>query len=125
MQNWKRHIVEGNKHFDSHQWGKAENLYQRAKSEAKCQLLSWPDTEEAVAALVVSYHNLADLYGTSDVSLRKHQELQAAHTYLLGVLQDDALNTQQMDAVLQGINKTYLALITYLQERKSELSIQH
>ena len=117
MEVWKKFTKEGNALYQSFCWHAAESQYQCAKTRAENLLMSWADPEEAVAALVVSYQNLAEVYGAMGLHLKQQKELQAAHCCLLTALQSNDLTNQQIDAILGGVNRTYMALLAHLKNR--------
>lgn len=61
MVHWKVQTMSGNRHFDAGEHAKALSCYQQALWLARQQFADWHDVDEAVAALVVAHHNLADL----------------------------------------------------------------
>ncbi len=61
MSHWKQQTREGNRLFDCGEYHQALAHYQQALWLARQQLVQWHDADEAVAALVVAHHNLADL----------------------------------------------------------------
>jgi tetratricopeptide (TPR) repeat protein len=61
MAHWKAQTLSGNRHFDAGEYARALDCYQQALWLARQQFADWHDANEAVAALVVAHHNLADL----------------------------------------------------------------
>lgn len=68
---WRQHIQSGNQAFDRLRSKQAMFHYRAALDIARSLLGNWHDAEEALAMLVVSYHNLADL-------CRQHQHADGA-----------------------------------------------
>lgn len=83
MDDWKRLISRGNTSFERGELGLARALYQDALFIAERRLSHWPDADAAVAAFVVSHHNLADLYQRLDQLHEASDHLMAAHAGLI------------------------------------------
>jgi len=62
MEQWKNAISEGNKAYDEGRNNEAQHHYQLACQRAEQLLPHWFDIEAVIAALVVSYQNLAELH---------------------------------------------------------------
>lgn len=75
MEQWKDAILKGNIAFTKGRDDTAIRLYTAACQRALLLLPDWADTEAAIAALVISYQNIADVY------FRKHDYPQAVNTY--------------------------------------------
>ncbi len=90
--------------------------YERALSIAR-QLIQAPPSgraEDCVAALVVSYHNLADFhreYGDVDAAA---SHLCRAHEALIALFVNDDRPVPLRRAALRHSRETHLALITYV-----------
>ena len=62
MEHWKSTILKGNSCFNRGDLVDARELYLQALALAQVLLERWGDPDEAVAAFVISHHNLADLH---------------------------------------------------------------
>lgn len=78
MENWKVTITAGNQAFRDGADAKAEAHYQRACQIAQSLLIDTDQFETKLAALAISYQNLADLYQRQhrlDLALEQFQQL--------------------------------------------------
>jgi hypothetical protein len=62
MDKFKSAIIDGNSAFSKRHYALAEEHYKTACDRCDQLLLNWFEAKDVVAALVVSYQNLADLY---------------------------------------------------------------
>jgi len=135
---WKSEITAGNHYFNRQQFDDALRHYQNAKTVACALFPHWSDTHAAVSAVVVSYHNLADLYLQAKMPMQAGTELRDSHNFVINALRDeeryrppathpDQILVEQaqtrMDALLRAASRTYLALTQHL-ERYSDQSKQ-
>lgn len=113
MDHWKQTIQRANALFAQGQWVDAREHYLQALALAQILFERWADADEAVSALVVSHHNLADLH------LRLHQPeesaeyLCAVHQYLLTATGRTGLPQALRDAALRHSNRTYTELLGF------------
>ena len=91
MEQWKRAILQGNSDFEARQYHLAFRHYRRALMLARHHYASWPVADQAVAALVIAHHNLAELLVRMDHVDDAADNLCAAHDQLLATMADDAL----------------------------------
>lgn len=110
---WQQHMRAGNECFEAHQDLAALSHYNQAIELANSLLIEYEDIRAAVAAVIVSYHNLADVY------LREHEyalaetQLRTVHQKMSLALKQAKPNSAQTEALLWGVNKTYFALISH------------
>lgn len=133
MQRWQQQIQAGNECFNSHQLFAAIAHYQSAKQLAWELFAVWDESAEAVATVIISYHNLADLY------LRRQQpdmaatELQRVHECLMAELdktsvaglsagQESGLSgsASMHSALLSGLRRTYQAWLEFCQSHRPD-----
>jgi tetratricopeptide (TPR) repeat protein len=62
MEQWKRTILIGNSYFNRGELIDAREQYLQALALAQVLFDRWAVADEAVAAFVISHHNLADLH---------------------------------------------------------------
>lgn len=62
MEHWKRTIERANRCFMAGELVDAREAYLQALALAQVLFERWADADEAVAACVISHHNLADLH---------------------------------------------------------------
>ena len=127
MSRWKGLIVEGNTAFDCNDFGTARDPYRRACALADTAFIDWVtiDSDNALAALVVSYLNLADTEARLCEIDAAACHLRQIHERLLTLF--ESVNT---DAALRSVafrhaNETFRA-ITHFQVQhgpRKELSV--
>ncbi|QLF94470.1 hypothetical protein HW090_15215 [Pseudomonas sp. ABC1] len=114
MELWKKTIESANRCFEAGQMIEAREGYLQALAMAQVLFDRWHDADEAVAALVVSLHNLADLH----LRLGQVQEagrcLRNAHERLLDTAQSGRTGAALREAALRHSNHTYLALMQFM-----------
>jgi len=76
----------------------------------------WANADEAVAACVISHHNLADLHLRLNQPEESAEYLCAIHQRLLQALQDQRLSPQLRDAALRQSSKTYVELLNFISD---------
>ncbi|MDU9410783.1 tetratricopeptide repeat protein [Pseudomonas sp. zfem005] len=116
MEYWKRTIEAGNRSFHSGDWIEARELYLQALAQAQMLLERWPDADQAVAAFVVSHHNLADLHLMLGQPEETAENLCTCHERLLQVLRDTSLPESLRDVALRHSRCTYSSLLQFIQE---------
>lgn len=114
MQHWKRTIVQANDCFNRGELIDARQLYLQALAWAQVLLERWPDADEAVAACVISHHNLADLHVQLNQPEESAQYLCAIHQRLLLAAQDARLSPGLREAALRHSSKTYEELLNFI-----------
>lgn len=114
MDHWKQTIQRANALYAQGYWVDAREYYLQALALAQILFERWPNPNEAVSALVVSHHNLADVH------LRLHQPeesaeyLCAAHEHLLAAAGQHSLPEALRDAALRHSNRTYTELLGFI-----------
>ena len=76
----------------------------------------WADADEAVAACVISHHNLADLHLRLNQPEESAEYLCAIHQRLLQTMQDSRLSPQLREAALRQSSKTYVELLNFISD---------
>ena len=116
MEHWKTIIEAGNRCFVEGDWVQARERYLQALAEAQLLLGRWGDHEQAVAAFVVSHHNLADLHLTLNQPESAAENLCACHERLLSILGSDVQPEALRQAALRHSQRTYLELLHFIAE---------
>ncbi len=111
MERWKSHTQAGNAAFERGDLETAERYYQQACERAEKLLDHWLEPGDAVAALVVSYHNLADLYFRQGHDQAALSSLQTVHQMLMRRLRRENVEPARRNALMQGISRTYPELL--------------
>ena len=123
MVHWKVQTMSGNRHFDAGEHGKALSCYQQALWLARQQFAGWPDVDEAVAALVVAHHNLADLLVAMTLPDRAADLLCYVHDCLLATCYSPACTSRLREAALRHTRTTRAELLTFVQRHGSHAAI--
>lgn len=116
MEHWKSIIEAGNRCFVEGDWVQARECYLQALAEAQLLLGRWSDHEQAVAAFVVSHHNLADLHLTLSQPESAAENLCSCHERLLSILANQAQPEALREVALRHSQRTYLELMHFIAE---------
>jgi hypothetical protein len=116
MEHWKRTILKGNSSFNAGDLIDARELYLQALALAQVLLERWSVPDEAVAAFVISHHNLADLHLALKQPEESAEYLCAAHQSLLQVIQNAHLTPALRQAAFIHSHKTYAELLGFINE---------
>jgi hypothetical protein len=110
MNEWKKCITAGNRDFSEHDFEAARSSYEKAKQHAENLLFQWSNPDEAASALVVSYHNLADLHQLQGDFSAARDTLKNVHKIVLCALEDSLVGSKRYVSLLRASVKTYSAL---------------
>ncbi|MCE0461232.1 MULTISPECIES: hypothetical protein [Pseudomonas] len=116
MEHWKRTIERANRHFMLGELVDAREAYLQALALAQVLYERWPDADEAVAACVVSHHNLADLHLRLNQPEESAEYLCAIHQRLLQTLQDECMPAALRAAAMRQSHRTYVELLGFISE---------
>ncbi|WP_225580715.1 hypothetical protein [Pseudomonas sp. PDM16] len=116
MEHWKRTIEAGNRCYVEGDWVQARELYLQALAEAQVLFGRWADHDMAVAAFVISHHNLADLHLMLGQPEEAAENLCASHERLLQALADASLVEELRTAAMHHSRRTYLELLQFIAE---------
>lgn len=114
---WKRQTRLGNRRFALGDHAGALSCYQQALWSAEQQVMIWPEPDEAVAALVVTYHNLADLLLCLSLPERAAEHLCSAQQRLLTLLGDPQQPSRLKEAALSHLSCCRVELLRFLKEQ--------
>jgi hypothetical protein len=110
MDEWKKYIIAGNRRFSKSDFDAAKSSYEEARLHAENLFLKWTDPDEAASALVVSYHNLADLHQLQGNFSAARKALQKVHKIVLSALEATSVDSTRHSSLLRASVKTYSAL---------------
>ena len=113
MEEWKKCIAIGNRRFNSDYFNAAKLSYETAKKHAQALFPYWSDPEEAISALIISYHNLADLHQTQGHLSAAREELECVHNIVLRALFVTPIASARHHALSRASQITYSALIEH------------
>ncbi|WP_263142255.1 hypothetical protein [Pseudomonas sp. RIT-PI-AD] len=116
MEQWKRTIEAGNRCFKAGDWVEAREHYLQALALAQVLFQRWMDADAAVAAFVISHHNLADLHLMLGQPEETAENLCAGHERLLQAMADETLPQPLRDAALRHSRATYMELLHFISE---------
>ena len=116
MQHWTRTIEIANRCFAQGELVDAREHYLQALAWAQVLFERWRDVDEAVAACVISHHNLADLHLRLNQPEESAEYLCAIHQRLLQAAQDKRLSPELRQAALRHSSKTYAELLNFISE---------
>lgn len=122
MEDWKRLTRAGNRCYEQGNFAGARRAYVEALATAERWLTSGEPAEDAVAAFVVSHHNLAEVYAGLDDCERAIDHLRAAHDRLARLLEDDDRPDLQL-AALRQCNRTRLALLSFARDHGLSMTL--
>jgi hypothetical protein len=122
--SWKRHTLAGNSYFKQHQIMYSIEHYEIAICEAII-LINVPHLgRAAVAALLTSFHNLAELYSQQNEHVLSENELSKAHNIINSLLLNEQ-SEQQEEALRWGKCRANFALLHFRQLHQHKLSQQN
>ena len=124
MVHWKQQTLSGNRYFDAGEFAKALSSDQQALWLARQQFSFWHDADEAVAALVVAHHNLADLLIAMTLPDRAADLLCHIHDCLLATSQSPACPSPLRAAALRHTRSTHTELIAFVRKHGTQDAIQ-
>lgn len=116
MEQWKRLIEAGNRHFTGGAWVDAREYYLQALALAQVLFDRWRDPDAAVAAYVVSQHSLADLQLMIGHAEESAEHLCACHEHLVRCLNNEQLAPPLRQAALNHSRRTYASVLNFVAE---------
>jgi len=116
LELWKQTIEAGNRCFNAGLWVEAREHYLQALALAQVLFERWQDVNAAVAAFVVSQHNLADLHLMLGQPEEAAECLCACHERLLKSRSDERLPRNLRAAALHHSSRTYSVLLHFIAE---------
>lgn len=116
MELWKQTIEAGNRCFNAGLWIEAREHYLQALALAQVLFERCLDVDAAVAAFVISQHNLADLHLMLGQPEEAADCLCACHERLLKSRTDGTLPQNLRAAALRHSSRTYSVLLHFIAE---------
>lgn len=116
MEQWKRLIEAGNRYFVEGRWVEAREQYLQALALAQVLFERWRDPDAAVAAFVVSQHNLADLQLAIGYPEGAAEHLCACHEHLLRCAVAQHLSPALRQATLNHSRRSYSGVLNFVAE---------
>ena len=115
MDQWKLHIQSGNRHFLKKRYLEAEQDYNKAILRVRKIFPAWFNRQQAVAALVVSYHNQADVFNAQKLFSKSEDMLREGYEFL----QHTAAKQPVDDALMSGLRCSYTQLLKHIKSHGS------
>ncbi|UZE96686.1 DUF2753 domain-containing protein [Alkalimarinus alittae] len=130
---WKRLTTEGNKALKRRCNSDARDFYSQAITESDrllklfriplCEKVKTVDNSLAmVSMVVVSHHNLADIWARYGVRVSQTYYLEMAHQKLVDIVRDGRFPTALRSVALSELNRTYMALLSHYKTNELEHS---
>jgi tetratricopeptide (TPR) repeat protein len=116
MKHWQSMMKIGNQLFGAGDFYSAREQYLQALALAQVLFDRWANAEEAVAALVISHHNLADLHLRIGQPEEAAEYLCAVHEYLLQAAENPRLSAMLRDTSFRHSQRTYTELLGFISE---------
>ena len=111
MEQWKQLIANAE---SCHSEGKTEQaiqLYELAKQYAEQLLDNHSSFDEALAALVVSYHNLSELYTEQDQRDKARKEMQLINKKVREIFAATPKDSDKIAVIQSALQRTHFALL--------------
>lgn len=113
VERWKQYVVAGNHCMIGKEFQSAAIQYELARQCAESLFKRWFEPSEAVSALVVTYHNIADLNRKQGNTKSVLYYLEKAHDIVLRELTSTPIGDKKHNALLCASKRTYKALVGY------------
>lgn len=121
---WKRLITQGNKALKRRCNSDARDYYCQSITEsdrllklfrsATCERVKTIDSCLAmISMMVVSHHNMADLWERYGVRISQTYYLEMVHQKLIDVLRDGRFPEELRSVALSELSRTYMALLSH------------
>jgi|AntRauTorckE5430_2_1112549.scaffolds.fasta_scaffold20994_2 hypothetical protein len=117
---WKRHTLAGNLYFEKHQIVRSIEHYEIAICEAIMLINMVNSGRAAVAALLASFHNLAELYAQQNEHDLSESELAKAHNIINALLLNEQSDEQE-EALIWGKCRANIALLKFRHLRHNSI----
>ena len=113
LERWEKEIIAGNQCLIKKDLNGAGCHYELARQTAETVFKEWLNPYEAASALVVTYHNIADLQRKMGNSEGVHFYLEKVHKTVLKTLLATSVDDQRFYSLLCASKRTYKALLSY------------
>lgn len=113
MEHWKRTVDLANRYFSRAEYIDAREQYLQALALSRVLFERWRHVDEAVAAYVISHHNLADVHLRLNQPEESAEYLCAIHEHLLQCLVDARLKPELRQACLRHSRHSYVELLQF------------
>ncbi|MDQ8023682.1 MAG: hypothetical protein REI94_17720 [Moraxellaceae bacterium] len=115
-EHWKQTTRRGNAFFGNEAFELALQCYEQARDIVLLHFDDWPQADDAVAALVVSYLNLADTHACLGRPQVAATTLCAIHNSLAEAATDADLPSPLRSAAGRHLRETWTALVQFRQQ---------
>ena len=106
LERWEKEIITGNQCLVKKDFDEAACRYELARQFAESVFKEWLNPYEAASALVVTYHNIADLQRKVGNSEGVHFYLEKVHQIVLKALLATSIDDQRFYSLLCASKRT-------------------
>ena len=93
--------------------------YRHAIALAHCELMRWPDAGQAVAAVIDSYHRLANLYRSEGQLTKARIELEKVHQLMVNLINHPHSRLALKEAAFNASKRTISELNEFMDVHKN------
>jgi hypothetical protein len=122
FEDWKRCIENANLMFDESDFIQAELLYQKTINIAISAFSEQTMNKHTISVLLVSFHNIADLYSRQERYLDVLVSLEAAFVYIKTKLDGVMPNSDEAVDLTWGLMKARRQLLTFTSQKDFKTS---
>lgn len=114
---WEQNIESGNTAFDEYDFMLAETLYKSAIQIAISVFTEQAINKQTISMLLVSFHNIADLYTCTNCHVEAEQVLGTVLAYIQKKLKKVPANSQEAVDLTWGLMKAKRQLVTFTKQQ--------
>lgn len=111
MEIWKKHIIQGNQLFEQSDFQASITHYKLATERARMLLPHWFTSDEVIAALLASYHNLGDTHIKMGHENKGQNCYQEAHKILEDALGEAVEGSEAYESILRALRGSHMNLM--------------
>jgi len=113
FESWKIRVEIANMAFEQEDFVHAEILYKKTINVAISAFCEQAISKQTVSMLLVSFHNIADLYAQQERYLEVKLSLEGAFVYIQTKLKSTAPNSEEAADLTWGLMKAKRQLLTF------------
>jgi hypothetical protein len=122
FEDWKKCIESANLMFDESDFVQAELLYKKAINIATSAFSEQTMNKHTISMLLVSFHNIADLYSRQERYLDVILSLETAFVYIQTKLDGVVPNSDEAVDLTWGLMKARRQLLTFTSQKDFKTS---
>ena len=116
-QQWQQAILSGNSLFERQQIFAALFYYQKAIGMAEELVSIQGDFRMALVSLIVSHHNLADVYLANEEAELAGKQLSKVHDQVVCLQRKYQHDLERQEVIFWGLRRTYSALLMHRKQQ--------